>query len=273
MSLGVYPAITPGAITTASATTRPGSNPNVTVQNATPAAGGSGSVTYQWRRTGTNTETLYGSGASYPIGNNTSNYATAGIYYINRYAKDATCNTAWVASSGTYTLTVEGPPGTIPATKCTRCCYNGSAWADCYVSDLISTGAPWVGFFSGYISGASSDKNGKTNTAAIITNIGATSGSAAKLCNELGSGWYLPAYEELYAMSSGGAHPNSNNLPGAALLAIGTYWSSTERRNNGGRYSSGSVGDQERAVLVMQSGYMTSGKKEDNWQVRCVWRP
>jgi uncharacterized protein (TIGR02145 family) len=59
-----------------------------------------------WLRTGTEgAATLTTNGAAtYKI--SSGDYATAGTYYINRYAKDATCNTAWVPATGTYTFKV-----------------------------------------------------------------------------------------------------------------------------------------------------------------------
>jgi hypothetical protein len=106
----VYPQFAAGSITTASGTTTEGTNPGLTVTNSTVASGGSGTISYQWRRSGTSSATLSGNAASYPVNNDASNYATAGTYYINRYAHDGACNTSWVASTGTYTLTVDPPP-------------------------------------------------------------------------------------------------------------------------------------------------------------------
>ncbi|MDR2362265.1 MAG: hypothetical protein LBD91_05995 [Prevotellaceae bacterium] len=50
-----------------------------------------------------------GSTTTYSIGTDASNYTAIGTYDFTRHAHDATCNTSWVASTGTYTLTVAPP--------------------------------------------------------------------------------------------------------------------------------------------------------------------
>jgi uncharacterized protein (TIGR02145 family) len=102
----VYSTFTAGSITTASGSVGEGTNPGITITNATHASGGDGNITYQWRRSGSSNATLTGDAETYDIGNDTSNYETAGTYYFTRYAKDETCNTEWKESTGTYTLTV-----------------------------------------------------------------------------------------------------------------------------------------------------------------------
>jgi uncharacterized protein (TIGR02145 family) len=121
-AIAVYPAISPGSITTASTTTKAGTPPNQIVDNSGTASGGSGSLTYVWVRTGTSSATLTGStGITYDL--NTAadnNYSTAGTYRFNRYAQDATCtNIAPVAAAGTYTLAVEAAGGPQPQGNCT----------------------------------------------------------------------------------------------------------------------------------------------------------
>ena len=280
-SVGVYSSITAGAITTGSATTTAGTNPNVTIESTTPdVSGGSGSFTYEWRRTGTSNATLTGSSATYTIGSN--DYSTAGTYYFNRYAKDATCtsNTEWLQSSNTYTLYVKspGPSGTVTSTLCTQCCWSGSTWVDCYVTtnaypfDNASTNTTviWSGNSTNYYSGARSDRDGRSNTNAISS----TGTSAMQLCKNLGSGWYLPAYEELENMSAGTSNTPLNGRSGANLLATprNYYWSSTEYYNNGGRMSSSSTVYQSYAVVVHTSGGLSSGNKTGNLYVRCAWQ-
>jgi uncharacterized protein (TIGR02145 family) len=109
-AITVYSAISGGAITPGTSTINKGASPNVTITNVTAATGGSGSITYQWRRTGTSSATLTGTAATYNIGTDAANYSAAGTYYFNRYAKDATCNTAFVAATGAYTLGVLSQP-------------------------------------------------------------------------------------------------------------------------------------------------------------------
>jgi hypothetical protein len=282
-AIAVYPAIEPGAINTASTTTNVNTNPNQTIENTTEASGGSGSsnLTYVWVRTGTSSATLTGNEASYDLNTDADNYSTADTYYFNRYAKDAACTgIAPVAAVGTYTLYVEnaGPPGTA-STLCTQCCYDGSAWVDCYVSGAVSTSAQWIGnsnqtYFQG-ASGNGSDKDGRKNfnaITAIASNY--TANSAVGLCKAVGGGWYLPAYEELYAMSSGSANSAySNGRDGAKILTSGYHWSSAEyySATTRGRISSSDTGYQAYAV-VYYTGGLLNNYKTGNFYVRCAWR-
>jgi hypothetical protein len=105
-TITVYPNFSAGSITTNTITTPAGKDPDVTIGNSSVASGGNGSITYQWRRSGTSSATLTGSASTYSIGSQSANYSTAGTYYFRRYAHDGLCNTSWVASTGTYTLTV-----------------------------------------------------------------------------------------------------------------------------------------------------------------------
>jgi uncharacterized protein (TIGR02145 family) len=105
-TIAAYPAFTVGEITTASTTTPAGINPDVTVQSSSPASGGSGNTTYLWLRTGMSAATLTENGAA-TYAMSPADYGTAGTHYFNRYAKDATCNSDWMAAAGTYTLMVE----------------------------------------------------------------------------------------------------------------------------------------------------------------------
>jgi uncharacterized protein (TIGR02145 family) len=118
-SIATYAAVSAGSIQTAATTTKAGTNPGVTVANLTAASGGSGNLSYQWRRTGTSSATLTGSDATYTLSDDVANYAAAGTYYFNRYAKDAICNMAWMAATGTYTLTVESLGTYQPQGGCT----------------------------------------------------------------------------------------------------------------------------------------------------------
>jgi uncharacterized protein (TIGR02145 family) len=120
-TITVHSNFSAGTITTASGTTTRGTNPNVTIANNTAASGGDGDITYQWRRSGTSAATFSYSNTTYPINNSTTNYATAGTYYFRRYAHDEFCNTAWVASSGQYTLTVVVAPPPNAGTKTYVC--------------------------------------------------------------------------------------------------------------------------------------------------------
>jgi hypothetical protein len=131
----VNPAISPGSITTASTTTQEGTPPGQTVNNSAVASGGSGNLTYVWVRTGTNgSATLTGDGMSYDLNANDANYNTAGTYYFNRYAKDATCsNAAYLAATGTYTLYVNAvatTPGNAASTQTWTFSPSTLVWSD-----------------------------------------------------------------------------------------------------------------------------------------------
>jgi hypothetical protein len=130
----------------------------------------------------------------------------------------------------------------------------------------------WMGGNTTYYSGATSDKDGRTNTAAIT---GSTGTSAVQLCKNLGCGWYLPAYEELYAMSSGSASTYSNNRDGAGILTGDYHWSSSEIYNNGGRSSTNDTGLQTHAMVVSTGGSLGYNLKDNSslYDVRCAWRP
>jgi hypothetical protein len=269
--------ISPGAINTASAMAGVGTNPNVTIANTTAASGGSSNLTYQWRRSGTSSATLTGTGMTYDIGMDAANYTTFGTYYFNRYAKDATCNTAWVAATGTYTLIVSHP-----TTLCTQCGWDGAAWVDCYVTtnaypfdNASNTTVQWIGNDNiTYFDGARSDKNGRANFTVITSStvtIAAT--SAVGLCNALGTGWYLPAYEELVNMSEGVVASPLNGREGACILDDFVHWSSTELFDNPGRVSSNRQDWQHQIVYVYPNGDTSRWSKNSPGNVRCAWRP
>jgi uncharacterized protein (TIGR02145 family) len=108
-TITTYPPVLPGAIDGGFGSTTAGVDPNVTIASSTSASGGSDDIAYEWKRTGSSNATLTGASATYTIGSDAANYSTPGTYYFNRYAKDATCNTPWVAANGTYTLRVLYP--------------------------------------------------------------------------------------------------------------------------------------------------------------------
>jgi hypothetical protein len=210
-----------------------------------------------------------------------NNYSTAGTYYFNRYAKDATCsNAAYLAAAGTYTLVVSPP-----VTLCSKCCYTSSSTvspADCYVTTnaypftSTATTRSWIGGGLDYVSTANSPFDGRANTNEL-KNFRSTSG-AVGICLSLGDGWYLPAYEELENMSAGshasyypysGCHA-TGNCPNLLATPADYYWSSTEYTSNKGRYS-GSA--QTSAVRVGTAGRLTTGGKTSTNYVRCAWRP
>jgi hypothetical protein len=105
-----------GAISSDSTTIFVGTNPGVTISNSTSASGGNGSITYQWRRSGTSSATLTGSDSTYNIDSDANNYFTVGTYSFNRYAKDGLCD--WMAATGTYTLTIKSSISYVTWTGC-----------------------------------------------------------------------------------------------------------------------------------------------------------
>jgi hypothetical protein len=286
----IYPVLLPGEIATASTSTMAGINPNVTIASPSSATGGSSNITYQWVRTGTSGAILTGANAIYTLSSDVvGNYWTSGTYYFNRYAKDATCNTEWVAATGTYTLYVVSPaPGSVQTTFCEECCWDGDAastWVNCHVTTTVYpfdnpsmyTFVLWSG--NNNYSGTS-DRNGRANTAAISS----TAGSAVRICKDLGTGWYLPAYEELVNMSdanSSSTYPPLNGRSGAGILRnytiLSWIWTSTEYYGNGGRISTNinNATNQGVAVRAHYDGRLdtTSKISYGNYSMRCAWRP
>jgi uncharacterized protein (TIGR02145 family) len=158
VSSQVNPPFSAGSITTGAATVFADVNPTITIGNSSDASGGDGSITYEWRRSGT---PLTGSNStSYSIDSDPDNYSTPGTYTFTRWAKDGAC-AYWVASSGIYTLTVEEPI---------------IAWTDC------SSKSP--GFTM--ISNRQYAGSGKMNW-----------NEADAYCKGIDSGWRLPSRDEL----------------------------------------------------------------------------
>ena len=98
----VYSVFSAGAINTTGQTICSGGTPNI-IGSATAASGGDGSITYQWQANGT------------PIAGATSATYTppAGLSVTTaytRWVKDGTCNTSYVQSTGSWTVTVNPIP-------------------------------------------------------------------------------------------------------------------------------------------------------------------
>jgi hypothetical protein len=221
---------------------------------------------------------------SFPTG--VDGYAVGSSYTISGTPTIiGTFNYSLTAVVGGCTRTVAGgtvkvvcetnvTPGSVPVTLCTKCCYNGSAWVDCNVTTYaypfdnpcVDTQVSWMGGDATYYSDACSDKNGRTNTAAIT---GSKGTSAVQICKNLGAGWYLPAYEELVNMSSGYQYSPLNGLAGADLLSPSWHWSSSEFYHNGGR-STTSQWYSDRAVLCAPNGYISWVFKTDSLGTRCA---
>jgi hypothetical protein len=63
---------------------------------------------------------------------------------------------------------------------------------------------------------------GNQNTIKIM-NVCATTGIAARLCSNLGAGWYLPSKDELYKL-----YLNRAAIGNFDTTGTGLYWSSSE---------------------------------------------
>jgi hypothetical protein len=97
---------------------------------------------------------------------------------------------------------------------------------------------------SGNIMGTSDDWDGATNMATVKAWVAANGKTLADLpafkwCDDKGTGWYLPAWRELYALSNASATVNaalgSRYTPLYVVDAVSpVYWSSTEMDNLSG---------------------------------------
>jgi uncharacterized protein (TIGR02145 family) len=200
-TVAAYPTFTAGEITTASTTTPARTDPEVTIQSVADAQGGSGSMTYLWHRTGTSSATLTGSAATYAIDSDT--YNTAGTYYINRYAKDLTCNTV-VAATGTYTLEV--------------------LWTDLPENPCSYAQPPVVSTFAAF------DENYSTSTYISLTD--ERDGKNYPVV-KIGNWWIMAQnlnYQGVASTSSSltwladANKPNTDYSGSAATATIGTFW-------------------------------------------------
>jgi hypothetical protein len=96
-----------GTIATATVYTAVGNAPASPTVHPTSIADCGAAIEYQWRRSGESAATLSDSNTpDYDLSLDNTNYAAAGTYYFNRYAKNKAGD--WVAAEGTYTLTVDG---------------------------------------------------------------------------------------------------------------------------------------------------------------------
>ena len=98
----VFDTFTSGAIETTGETICNGGDP-VTIGSDTDASGGDDSITYKWKANGVDIESTNSATYNPPSGLTTTTTYT-------RYAKDATCNTTFELSSGSYVVTVTAAP-------------------------------------------------------------------------------------------------------------------------------------------------------------------
>jgi hypothetical protein len=204
-------------------------------------------------------------------------------------------NVTFTAGDLTATVSVTQERSQIQATLCPQCLWDAAAadgagaWVDGYVTDTIPN-LDWdgTGWEAWIVRGATSDRDGRANTAKIT----ALAGTAVQYCKDLGAGWYLPAYEELYNISAGTPRwgyfltdpPTTplNGRAGAGLLNFnyGAVFSSTEYENIEGRWRTiiayptypYSGFPAATAISVTTHGEMYNEFK-NNHSFVCVWRP
>ena len=126
----------------------------------------------------------------------------------------------------------------------------GIGWSD--ITDLITE--------------ANSFHNGAANTDSILLKL--TGASAAQLCRDLGSEWYLPAAWEVHLMHiaayeinrilENDGDPSTNGITITDSGAGGRYWTSTEISNN------------RTWSFMFNYGYTTNSNKSTPCMVRAV---
>jgi hypothetical protein len=206
----------------------------------------------------------------------------------NAEDRAATVTFTMPASVSWDPLDVSVTQTTIVVALCEQCLWDGSAWVDGYVSEAY-TGINFLGSNNeandSHIEGTDSNKDGRANTAAILSAVTPTDGGIVKICQDLGEGWYVPAYEEMINISEGtnASFPPLNGQSGANLLvSAGEDWSlsSTEYYLAQGRITTsdqnwtdgwGST-TSNAAVRVHKSGSAGGGNKGWGTAGFCVWR-
>jgi uncharacterized protein (TIGR02145 family) len=139
----VRPNFTPGTIAGTGQTICAGGTTNV-IGSTTPASGGDGTITYEWRRNGVKID-----GATAATYNPSAHASTAGAQTFTRWAHDGTCNKSFVQSTNAWVLTVIAKPATPanPAQNGPKCVGTGVVFTSATVAN--ATGYEWNGFTSG----------------------------------------------------------------------------------------------------------------------------
>lgn len=178
--------------------------------------------------------------------------------------------------SGTSTLTVKAI-GASQSSGLVYCMGTGTDITNCpylaagkiggviYTSDS-STGIRWYnGSYT--TTNAISPNDGSANTAAIISNQGATTTTyAAGKCTAIGSGWYLPARNELATIFG---NVLALNTASANLNVTGVaYWSSTEYTASPA--ASGGSENNYAWDVSFNNGFQYIGGKDNTLYVRCA---
>lgn len=152
IQITVRPNFTPGSILTTGETICSNNNPTQ-IDNNVSASGGDNSITYEWRENGN------------PIGSsNSSSYdppALAVNTTFTRWAKDATCNTSFTQSTGSWLVTVNNP------TVLTVLSNNDFVWTGLNSTDWATT-TNWLQWNSSTSSYAVPSSYPNANTANVI---------------------------------------------------------------------------------------------------------
>jgi uncharacterized protein (TIGR02145 family) len=242
----VYPAFSAGTITTASVSTTAGTAPTNNPANATAASGGDGSITYEWRRSGTSSKTLTSSNTSgYTINSDATNYNTAGTYYFTRYAKDGACHTTFTASDGTYTLTVAIPTPPSAGTKTYTC--GTQTW-----SEPVKIAACAQSSFTNHYTTPYCRSYTYNGINYFYYNWAYVNANKGTMCP---SPWHVPTITEFSALLSclgnstnGVYYPESSTWGGA--LAGSADWSTMYQVGSYGPYWSATVRDTDYAYFM-----------------------
>jgi hypothetical protein len=189
----------------------------------------------------------------------------------------------------------------IAATLCEKCLWDATAnnnaggWVDGYVSAWVAKnegdGGQWSGQGLTHYPGATSDKDGRANTAAIAD---ATPKSLVMICKSMGEGWYLPAYEELYNMmcntdnlnwwiNTGSRTGGLNGLSFACLLDKDDWYASSSEYYLGAGVATtddnttpdagqGDATNGGKVVQVNKKGGVNAVRKDWIGGSVCVWR-
>jgi uncharacterized protein (TIGR02145 family) len=231
-----------------------GTNPNKTIASSSAASGGSGNLSYVWRRTGTSSATLTGTGTTYALSSDAAgNYGTAGTYYFNRYAKDATCTgIAPVAAADTYTLYVEIANIVQPDGNCT---YTEPAVVGTF-ANFHNTGA----YSTSTYTSLTDERDNKIYPVVKINN----RWIMARNLNYQKDLYFNEKSNEANGKSF------TDNSAGAGTFAIGSFWCP------GGNHDAASTSTREScdvwgALYTWETAMMVDGKWSDDNRNSTTW--
>jgi len=206
VQITVRPNFTPGSILTTGETICSNNNP-VQIDNNVAASGGDNSITYEWRSNGT------------PIGStNASSYdppATSTTTTFTRWAKDATCNTTFEQSTGSWVVTVNNPSVTTSLSN------NDFVW-----TGLTSSGWATTSNWLQWNSGTSSYSVPSSYPNASTVNVILPATSACVLNNAVTNGNTIAVNNlTIEASHTFGLNSGSASLSIAGTLTVNGTWS------------------------------------------------